>query len=135
MKLNIRRLKETDWDTLENWWSFHFNTIPNKESFPDNGIGGIIVENNNIPVCMCFIYSTNSKVAFLEWILSNPEYKEDDRSELIDIMLVAAEKIIKQQGYKYIFGFTTKKRLAERLEKLGHIITNENSYEVVKSLN
>ena len=41
---------------------------------------------------MCFIYSTNSKVAFLEWILSNPEYTEDDRSELIDIMLVAAEK-------------------------------------------
>jgi len=135
MELNIRGLTEEDWPIIKDWWSYHFDSSPEKESFPDNGLSGVIAEKKGIPVSACFIYTTNSDIAFLEWILSNPKYNEKDRSNIIDSMLIAAENIIRSQGFKYIFGFTTKQRLAERLERLGHTITNTSSFELIKSLN
>ena len=134
MELNIRRLTENDWDTLVIWWQHHFNAVPAKDFLPGEGLSGIIIEKQNTPICACFIYSTNSKVAFLEWTISNPEYKEADRSSIIDTLLLAAEQVIKDQGFKYIFGFTTKENLARRLEKLGHTITHSNSFELIKTI-
>ena len=53
MKLNIRKLKESDWDTLVKWWTQHeFGIVPKKCLPPD----GIIVEENNIPVCAGGLY-------------------------------------------------------------------------------
>lgn len=134
MGLNIRDLQEKDWDILEEWWSHHFGKMPEKDSFPDNGASGIIAESKGVPVCACFIYTTNSSIAFLEWIISNPNYNNKDRSIVIDNMLIAAENIIRSKGFKYIFGFTTKEKLAKRLERLGHTITNTSSFELIKTL-
>ena len=69
MELNIRRLKESDWDLLVQWWKWWRWPLMPKEYFPDNGIGGLMVEKNNIPIVAGFIYFTNSKGALLEWII------------------------------------------------------------------
>ena len=104
MKLNIRMLKDSDWDTLVKWWAAwpEWQTPP-KEFLPDNGRGGFIVEKDNQPIVAGFLYTTNSKAALLEWIISDPEYRDSDREEAVELLIEGAESVCKEQGIKWIF--------------------------------
>ena len=52
MKFNIRVLKENDYeDILVGWWKDWKWIPPVKDFLPLNGLGGIMVEWNDIPVC------------------------------------------------------------------------------------
>jgi hypothetical protein len=74
MELNIRMLRDSDWNTLVEWWDAWPDWVnPPKEFLPDNGKGGFMVEKNNQPIVAGFLYTTNSKAALLEWIVSNPK--------------------------------------------------------------
>ena len=104
MKLNIRRLKPNDWETLDNWWKeWDGWDNPGKDFLPENGTGGFIVENENKPVLAGFIYTTNSKVIWLDWIISDPNYREKNRKEAIELLINASENVCRTMGYKYVF--------------------------------
>ncbi len=63
MQLNIRKLKESDWDTLCSWWDeWPEWQNPPRDFLPDNGTGGLMVEKD-VPIVAGFIYYTNSKGA------------------------------------------------------------------------
>ena len=80
MELDIRRLESEDWSTLTSWWdNWPDWQTPPKDFLPDNGKGGFIVEKNNMPIVAGFMYFTNSEGVLLEWIVSNPFYRDDDR--------------------------------------------------------
>ena len=133
--MNIRRLTDKDWDTLSSWWnSWPEWESPVKDFLPENGKGGLIVEINDIPVVAGFIYLTNSKTALLEWIVSNPEYRESDRDEAIELLISEAEAVIKSLGYKYTFAVMQHKKLIQTHEKLGWKKDNKPSYELTKIL-
>ena len=93
-----------------------------------------MVEKNSTPIVAGFIYTTNSSVALLEWIVSNPEYKEKDRKEAIELLINEAEDIIKKQGYKYIFSMGRNKQLLDIHENLGWDIDKKVSHEIIKKL-
>ena len=105
--MNIRKLTEQDWDVLSKWWaSWPKWKAPVKDFLPNNGTGGVIVEVNGKPVVAGFIYFTNSKTALLEWIISDPEYRENDREAAIELLITGAENLIKASGYKYLFAIS-----------------------------
>jgi len=136
MKLNIRALKESDWDTLVSWWdTWDEWTAPPKDFLPNNGTGGLMVESDENPVVAGFMYTTNSKGILLEWIISNPEYREKDRKEAIDLLIKSAEEICKKQGYKYIFSIGRNKSLIETHKRLGYSVDKKPSYEIIKKIN
>ena len=67
MELNIRKLHATDYeDLLLSWWKDWGWDAPAKDFLPDNGEGGLIVFDEEIPVCAGFVYVTNSKVAWVD---------------------------------------------------------------------
>ena len=45
MELSIRKLKESDWDTLVSLWKMwpEWKQHPTKDLLPENGTGGLIV--------------------------------------------------------------------------------------------
>ena len=81
------------------------------------------------------MYTTNSKAALLEWIVSNPKYREDDREQAIELLIEGAESVCKEQGIKYIFSIGRNKHLMNTHKKLGYIIDNKPSYEITKQIN
>lgn len=136
MELNIRRLEESDWDTLVSWWDkWPEWTAPPKDFLPDNGKGGFMVEKNGQPIIAGFLYITNSKAALLEWIISNPEYRDDDRKQAIELLIVGAEDVCKKQGIKYIFSIGRNKHLIEIHKNLGYQVDDNPSHEITKKLN
>ena len=135
MKFNIRKLKESDWDTLVKWWdSWPEWTTPPKSFLPENGTGGLIVEKDKQPIVAGFLYFTNSQAVLLEWIISNPEYRNADRSEAIELLINMAEEVCKKQNQLHIFSIGRNKHLIETHKKLGWHVDNKPSYEIIKNI-
>ena len=135
MKLNIRKLKESDWDTLVKWWdSWPEWVAPPKTFLPENGTGGLIVEKDKQPIVAGFLYFTNSQAVLLEWIVSNPEYRDTDRQEAIELLINMAEEICKKQNQVHMFSIGRNKHLIETHKKLGWKVDKKPSYEIVKNI-
>jgi hypothetical protein len=132
MKLNIRRLNDEDYSTLVKWWDAWPNwQAPPKDFLPDTGF---IVEKNNIGIVAGYVYMTNSKAALLEWIISNPEYRESNRKDAITLLIQAVERVLKDQGIKYIFSIGRNKKLIDTHKELGWQVDEKPSHEIVKIL-
>ena len=135
MELNIRRLKESDWDTLVGWWDAWPEWVaPPRDFLPDNGKGGFMVEKNNTPIVAGFLYTTNSKGVLLEWIISNPDYKDEDRQDAIELLINGAENVSRKLGYKYMFSIGRNKHLIETHKKLKWMVDKNPSHELIKNI-
>ena len=93
-----------------------------------------MVEKNNKPIVAGFVYFTNSKIAWVEYIISNPDYKEDDRQDAIKKLLTELEEFITTMGYKYMFSVVQNKHLIEIHKNLDWNIDEKPSYELSKNL-
>ena len=135
MKFNIRKLEASDWGTLIKWWdSWPEWTTPPRSFMPDNGTSGLIVEKNKEPIVAGFLYFTNSDAVLLEWIISNPEYRNKDRKEALELLITTAEGICKQAGKKRMFSIGRNKGLIETHKKLGWSVDTDPSYEIIKNI-
>jgi hypothetical protein len=134
MELKVRELKESDWETMCSWWKWWRWPEMNRDLLPLNGLGGLMVYKGDIPIIAGFLYLTNSKGALLDWIVSNPEYKERDRAEAIKLLIDSCEQVAKINGYNIIFSFTRSKSLINIHEKLGYTIDPTPSHEISKKI-
>tara|TARA_X000001036_G_scaffold131323_1_gene124142 strand:- start:83 stop:493 length:411 start_codon:yes stop_codon:yes gene_type:complete len=136
MKFNIRKLTENDWDTLVSWWGDWPGWVnPPKDFLPDNGTGGLMVEKNNIPIVAGFLYFTNSSAVLLEWIISDPDYKEKDRKQAIETLVQSAEIFCKNNNKKYMFSIGRNQSLINIHKKLNWVVDTKESYEITKQIN
>ncbi len=135
-ELEIRKLIEQDYDIVRDWWKWWWKNDErmDKGILPDDGKGGLIIVKDKIPVACGFLYLTNSKTAFLGWIVSNPKYKEKDRKSLIGKLILNIEDFGKQLGYEYIMTSCGHKQLIRTHEKLGWVNTNKPSFELIKKI-
>jgi hypothetical protein len=136
MELTLRKLNEKDYeDILLKWWSDWNWKAPEKDFLPDNGVGGIIVFDEEIPVCAGFMYLTNSSVAWIDWIISNKEYrKKPQRKEAIQLLIAALTNIAKDSGSKYGYALIKNKSLIDVYEDFGYIKGDSYTSEMIKVL-
>lgn len=135
MEFNIRPLNETDYDTiLKGWWDDWGWEPPQKDFLPDDGKGGIIVGKGDEYICAGFIYTTNSKVAWVDWIVSNKEYRDDDRKEAISFLVSTLTNICKNTGHKYSYALIKHPSLIDTYKDLGYIKGDEYVGEMIKVL-
>jgi len=136
MELNIRRLTDKDFETLASWWKQwpDWEVMP-KSYYPEDGTGGFIVEKGDKPIVAGFVYLTNSKGALLEWIVSDPDYREDDRQSAIELLIDGCENVCKSLGYEYMFSIGRTKKLINTHEKMGWHVDKNPSFEMIKTLN
>lgn len=133
--MNVRKITEDDWEDLVSWWDYwpEWRT-PHRDMLPEGGTGGVIIEKNNTKVAACFIFTSNSKTAWLEFVISNPHYKEKDRSDLIEEVITAAETICKNLGYSFVYSVGRNKSLVKKYKKLGWWVDDKPSFEMYKYL-
>jgi hypothetical protein len=107
MTSEIRQYTEKDYDLLKSWWNAH-----NWKEVPSSSLPacGYIVNN----VCAGFLYLTNSDMALLEWVVSDPNSKADLRDQSLDLLLAVLTEEAKLNGVKFIFTATRHPKLQER---------------------
>ena len=136
MELTIRNLNESDYhNILVDWW-IQWNWEPPKKDFlPDDGKGGIIVYDGEIPIIAGFIYITNSKVSWVDWIISNKEYKiKEKRAEAKKMLIESLTNICKNSGSKYGYALIKNKALIKTYQDLGWSKGDIYTSEMIKLL-
>lgn len=134
MELQLRSLKESDWEVLQIWWKAWGWPIMSKDLMPLDGLGGLIVEKDGKPIAAGFLYLTNAKVAWTEWIVSDPEYREDDRTDSLKMIVKGLEDVAILAGYKIILSIGRSKGLLNIHKELGYTVDDDPSYEISKKI-
>lgn len=134
--MEVRYLKESDYDDiLVGWWKQWRWTSPAKDMLPQNGAGGIMVSKDGEDICAGFVYFTNSKTAWIEYIISNPNYKSrEDRKNALNMLINVLSIYVEQEGYKYIYTSLKNKHLIDRYAECGFLSGDKNCQEMIKVL-
>lgn len=74
--MEFRYIEQSDYEMLVDWWKFWKFPAPPIEMLPDSGV---IVNKNGVDICAGFIYFTNSKTCWIEFIVSNPNVRQKRR--------------------------------------------------------
>jgi len=137
MELTIRQLNENDYqDILIGWWKdWGWDSFPAKDFLPENGTGGIILYDGDIPVCAGFIYNTNSKISWIDWIVSNKKYrKKPNRKKAINLLIEELTIICKNSGSKFVYSLMKSNNLVNHFLNNGYIKGSSYTEEIIKIL-
>ena len=135
MEFKVRLLEEGDYEnTLLKWWKDWKWDAPAKDFLPENGLGGIMVSKGDTGICAGFLYFTNSKAAWCEFIVSNKEYKDDDRSLAIKVLLDSLSEMGRWKGVKYVYTSLKNDSLIEKYKDCGYIQGSTGCTELIKIL-
>ena len=130
----FRPLKEEDYETIVQWQTKWWKINLPKTMLPDGGKSGFMIEKNNKPVACAFFYVTNSKIALIGWVMSDPEYREEDRQLLIELLITNIEDNSKKMGYVHMYTISGHEKLSKTYRKLGWADSNENVVHLMKNL-
>ena len=103
--MDVRKLTHDDYDNiLLGWWKDWGWEAPTRDFLPENGEGGLIVYDGEIPVCAGFVYVTNSKACWIDWIISNKNYREKPmRSHCINKLIESLSNVVQVLDVKYAY--------------------------------
>lgn len=133
--MKVRPLNNEDYDNiLCKWWKDWRWDAPPKDMLPENGTGGVMISIDGVDVCAGFLYLTNSNTAWVEFIISNFEYKKKDRHEAIIFLINVLTELAKSKGNKYIYTSLKNASLISKYEECGFNKGSENCQEMIKVL-
>lgn len=134
--LNVRLLTTNDYDDhLLQWWKQWRFPAPPRDFLPQDGTGGLMIEKDGIPVVAGFLYLTNSKVAWSEFIVSNFDIKDRTlREEAIYYIIDELCRIAYERNAKYIYTTVKNKNLVKHYEARGFVVGSRNVDEMVRVL-
>ena len=119
--ITIRTINETDYEqyVVPMWESWN-SPAPPKDFLPEEGIGGYIVFDGEIPVSCGFTYVTNSLCAWAEWLCTNKNYtNRNNRKIALNLLLDTMTNVCIKLGYKYIFAVVKSEPLIKIYEESG----------------
>ena len=121
MKLQVRKLIERDWSFLPQWWEAYDQEPIERDFLPDNGLGGFMVCKENDPIAAMFLYTTNSKTAIPAVVVSDRYYKDNDRSDALQLLVDFTKDFAQDMGFKYSFAWAKTGVLLDKYIKSGFI--------------
>lgn len=131
--MEFRLLEDSDYETLCKWWKWWRFSAPPKDALPHNGKGGIMVSRDGVDVCAGFIYFTNSTMCWIEFIVSNPEVKEN-RKEVITFLINELCVLAKRAGVKVAYTSLKSPSLINNFSECEFITGSSNCTEMIKVL-
>ena len=105
----MRKVDPKDHEEIMRWWKSRLpeaSIIPS-EFFPDSGF---IVDGK----AAVFLYKTNSAVAYIDLLISNPEVPLSESQAALDLVVKACIDEAKKLGSKMLLGQTNRNYVAER---------------------
>ena len=139
-EIKVRKITEKDWDFLESWWhdypAWEGSSIPRemlpgsyggndpglatKEELETLGHGGFIAYKDETPICACWLFLTNSKLAHVAPVVSNKHYRDTDRGEAIKKVIHFATHVAYELGYEYAHAWSSHENFTKIYEDIGY---------------
>jgi hypothetical protein len=112
------------------WTAQKWTPVP-EDMLPETGA---VISIDGKDVCAGFIYLSNSKTCWLEWLIADPTSDKETRSEGLDACISFLLNLASMHGAKYVIMSVMHPKLLPRLEKHGFIKTDENMTNMVRIL-
>tara|TARA_R110002012_G_scaffold296405_1_gene493711 strand:+ start:64 stop:480 length:417 start_codon:yes stop_codon:yes gene_type:complete len=125
-KINIRKIEVKDYKYINEWWVKQGFKPPGTLILPMDGFGGLIIEKEE-PIAAAYIYLTNSKMGYIDNLISNPHYLRKDRFDIIIHLIKACENVARDQGCIEIWATSKYPGIIERCQALGYKTTEANN--------
>ena len=132
MELKARSLTEKDYNILSEWWKAWGWPVMAKDMLPDNGTGGIMIDNEGENIVAGFLYWSNSKLVWLDWIISNPNANKKIRKQAIETLIFTAEQMVRDAGSKYMMSISRSNSLLKIHKHMGWSVDKTPSHEMIK---
>ena len=134
-KVVFRSFKKGDYNIACKWWDWWWKGEPTveREILPSDD-QCFIIECNNIPVACGFLFiDKTAPVGYLTWVVSNPEYREKNRREMLELLIQNIEHTVKELGIKFLFTVCGNIHMENIHNKLGWVVDKTApSYETFK---
>ena len=131
MKLQVRKLIESDWNVITKWYEQYEQPMPDRDFYPENGLGGFMAYKENKLIAAMFLYTTNSKTAIPAIIISDKDYKDNDRSDALQLLVDFTTDFAQEIGCKYSFAWAKPGMLLEKYKQTGFTVDKTPSYELI----
>ena len=114
--IKIRNITVEDYPELVKWWKQYEGKglkIPKSSMLPKNGLGGFVVEKNGSLIASAFLYFTNSTMGYIDYLIADPKYREDDRQDVLVQLAAHATGVAVKSGCEQVWAMTTNKKLIQ----------------------
>ena len=91
---------------------------------------GLAIEKDGRMMAAAFVYLTNSDMGYIDFLVSDPNYKGKDRFKMITMLIEACSELAKELGCRIIWAMTTYDSVIKRCEKLDHDVL-EDKYSLI----
>ena len=116
---NVRQVTIEDYIVINDWYKKRKEQQPKSSILPNNGLNGFVVEKNGNIVAVIYLYLTNSKMGYFDFLMSDPDYKEKDRFEIIMTLFRYCTKMAIGSGIECVFVTTAIPGVIDKMKELG----------------
>ena len=139
-KLNydIRPIKMDDYPKLTKWWKLYKEygvEVPRKSLLPNKGLGGFVVEKDERLVASAFLYLTNSALGYVDYLIADPKYRENDRQNILLNLATYVTTVAVKLGCEKVWAMTANKKLVNMAEEAGVFEVLPDDYKMVYTYN
>ena len=132
--MNIRILTEEDYEIIMEWWKqWKWPVLP-RHMLPDNGKSGYMVEKDGKLIVCGFLYLTNSKFGYCDYMISDMSYKGRDRFDIVLKLMNMSIGTAWELGCEDFWFVTKSKGMLRRCKALG-VKVSEDPYYLICSSN
>lgn len=126
----IRWIEEQDIEIINNWWDDWGEKPPLLELLPEDGYGGLVVERDGKIVAAMYVYLTNSKMGYMDFLISDRKWKNKDRWDLIMDLGLACYNVLIKAGCTEVWGMSLVEGVVERLQAIGATISEDPHFKM-----
>ena len=124
-KINVRKIELSDYEFIDKWWDEQGFGPLNRGILPMDGLGGVIIEKEK-PIAAAYLYLTNSKVGYIDNLITDPKYVSKDRFDIVLMLIQACEQMANEIGCVEIWAMTESKGILKRCKALGYNTSERN---------
>lgn len=127
----VRAFSMQDYPLIAHWWKLHGSAIMRPEHLSQNGL---VIGIEGKDVCAGFMYSTDSKMCALEFVVCDPNATKEHRDAALDKLLDAAETWASKHHFTLIYTSISIPKYIQRLQNHGFIKTDMNQTHLWKEV-
>jgi hypothetical protein len=134
-EVTFRTFKEGDYEMCCEWWKWWWDGEIQRRQFLPIDTRCFVIESNDIPVAAGFLF-VDGNMGYLTYVVSNPEYREADRRQILEQLVNCIEREAKEQwGVEFILTVCGNVHMENIHNKLGwYVDKTAPAYETIKYL-
>ena len=131
--ITIRPIREEDYVLINNWWEQIKKTPPPRSLLPENGLHGLMACKDGRPIVCTYLYLTNSKFGYCDYMISDTNYKGRDRFDIVLELMNISIGTAWELGYEDFWFITKNKGMLKRCKSLGVKVSEDPYYLICSS--